>query len=60
MQHEHDEAQHPSTCDACRAAWLALRRGTVSPPEPEVVEPRRPRPDLEGNVERPRGVETLF
>ena len=57
--HGHGETPQPADCDACLAEWIALRGGTVSPPEPEVVDLRQ-RPDLDGNVERPRGVEGLY
>jgi len=44
---EHGEAAHPLRCEACFAAWLALRQGTVSAPEEEVLAWRSPSPNSE-------------
>lgn len=47
----HLNSPRPLSCEACYAVWLALRSGPTPTGE---VPPERPRPDLEGNVERPR------
>lgn len=53
-RHDHITAPYPASCEACRAVWLALRAGTVSPPEADVVAKPTPQDD------KPRGVETLY